>query len=365
MSESRRHILIIDDDLAFCRLVSRNLERAAYAVEAAHDCKTGMRRLSEAAFDLVILDHHLPDKDGIEALVELKAMEKSPPVIYLTGSDDSRVAVSALKAGASDYVTKDVHGDFLVLLNAAIGSALMAAYLQRAKEAAEAAIVEARDRYKALADERALLLKEVNHRVGNSLQLIASLLHLQTRATEKDEVKDALSEAHRRVMAVAQVHRRLYTSDSVQSVSLRDYLQALTHDIQGASGNEHAGISISLDADDVSVEPDRAVALGIMVTELVLNAMKHAYPSGDGPVRIALRQREDGAVELSVSDDGVGLDASPSPTARPAAPSSGLGKTIIRAMAQKLSSEVTYDRAASGTRAVLIFSPAAQHPAAA
>ncbi len=343
-------VLIIDDDATFCRLAAKSLERAGYIVEFAHDCQSGIARAAAGRFDLIILDHHLPDRDGIGTLIELRTLQGVPPVIYLTGTEDSRVAVAALKAGAADYVTKDVNGDFLILLNAAIGGALMAAYLQRAKEAAEAAIIDARDRYKALAEERAMLLKEMNHRVGNSLQLIASLLHLQTRATEKAEIKDALSEAHRRVMAVAQVHRRLYTSDNVQSVSLGDYLRSLVDDIQSASGDKRADIAVSINADDVSIEPDKAVAIGIVVTELVLNATKHAYPDGKGPVRIALRNGDGNKCELSVADDGVGIDRSKAPTT-----SSGLGKTIIKAMAQKLSSEVVYDRSSGGTRATLQF----------
>ncbi|MDZ4791927.1 MAG: response regulator [Hyphomicrobiales bacterium] len=355
LAKSRsQKVLLIDDDVAFCRLASKSLERSGYVVETAYDCRSGIARVSDTQFDLIILDHHLPDNDGIGALMELRALQGVPPVIYLTGTEDSRVAVAALKAGAADYVTKDVHGDFLLLLNAAIGAALMAAYLQQAKEAAEAAIIDARDRYKALAEERAMLLKEMNHRVGNSLQLIASLLHLQTRATEKEEIKDALSEAHRRVMAVAQVHLRLYTSDNVQSISLGDYLRSLVHDIHGASGDEHADIAVSLHADEVSIEPDKAVAIGIVVTELVLNAIKHAYPDRKGPVRIELRNGADDKTELSVSDDGVGVD---SPRASSAASSSGLGKTIVKAMAQKLSSEVIYNRAGGGTRATLLFIP--------
>jgi two-component sensor histidine kinase len=138
----------------------------------------------------------------------------------------------------------------------------------------------------------------------------------------------------------------------VQSVSLDEYLKSLVKDIHGASGDENAGIAVSLKTEEVAAEPDKAVALGIMVTELVLNAIKHAYPDRKGPVRIELRRMQDGGTELSVADEGVGIDHQ-----KTNGQSSGLGQTIIRAMAQKLASEVVYDRSARGTRATMVFLP--------
>ena len=96
-------------------------------------------------------------------LGELQSGNGAAPVIYLTGSQDSRVAVAALKAGAADYVVKDVHGDFLILLEKAVTNAMFATAIKRDKERAEAEVRIARDEFKALADERALLLREVNH----------------------------------------------------------------------------------------------------------------------------------------------------------------------------------------------------------
>ena len=127
---------------------------------------------------------------------------------------------------------------------------MLAAAIKRGKEKAEAEILAARDEYKALADERDLLLREVNHRVSNSLQLIASLLHFQGDMSGNPDVKAALNEANGRVLAVARVHRSLYTSLDVRWISLADYLSTLIHDLKdltSAGNSEESTIAFSSD----------------------------------------------------------------------------------------------------------------------
>lgn len=349
-------VLYIEDDEALPRLVQRSLERRGEcAVEVARDAQSGLRRLEAGGIDVVALDHYLPDQDGLTALAAIRAMRDPPPVVYVTATQDSRVAVAALKAGAVDYVAKDVSGEFLSLLRAAIDQAVEGARLRRAKEAAEAELLASRDRFEALAAERALLLREVNHRVGNSLQIIAALLHLQGSSAVNPEVKGALEAANKRVLAVAQVHRRLYTSDDVQCVALDQYLEALAEDLRRSS--EDGGVDrLLLDADPVEVDPDRAVAVGIIVTELVLNALKHAYPGGSGPVRVSLRAEDTSRAVLSVEDDGVGRDGPPPNSAEePGKRPRGMGQAIVRAMAKKLEAEWGYHPRDRGTRVTVAF----------
>lgn len=200
----------------------------------------------------------------------------------------------------------------------------------------------------ALATERAVLLREVNHRVGNSLQLIASMLQLQSGTAVSGETKTALLSAMSRVLAVAEVHKRLYTSEDVQSVSLDQYLTVLVGDLQRSSGAE--GLSqLTIQAEPLALHPDRAVAIGVIANEFVLNALKYAYPNSTGPTRIGLARVNGRHAVLSVEDDGIGIR----PNALPS--STGLGQRIVDAMAHKLGAEVSQPTASTGTKVVISF----------
>jgi two-component sensor histidine kinase len=349
-------LLYIDDDEALARLVDRGLTRLGFNVVHAASGSDGLDRLEQGDIDVIALDQYMPGLDGLETLERILAIANAPPVVFVTASQDSGVAVTALKAGAADYLVKDLQGDFIPLLQVAVNGALRQARIQKARDAAEAEVHASRDRYAALAAEREVLLREVNHRVGNSLQIIASLLHLQANSATQDDVKAALTNAMGRVAAVAQVHRRLYTSHDLKNVLLNQYLDALLEDLRrSAEGNRMS--RLTLKADPVEIDPDRAVAIGIIVNELVMNAVKYAYPDGAGPIHVELGAQGDDLV-LSIADDGVGLNVKTDPR------STGMGQRIVTAMASKLEASVERDPAHVGTRIVLRFRRIDQQAAA-
>jgi two-component sensor histidine kinase len=337
-------LLFIDDDPGLGRLVQKRLAAHSISVQHVSSGAEGLARLAAGGIDAVALDQNMPGVDGLQTLSRILKTPDPPPVVFVTAAEDSRIAVAALKAGAADYVSKDIQGDFIPLLRAAVESALETARLRRAKEAAETEVRVARDRFEALAAERAVLLREVNHRVGNSLQMIASILHMQSSHDPSDDVKYALTQATRRVIAVAQVHRRLYTSEDVQKVAVDQYLESLVEDLRKSAESPQAQITLS--AEPAQTEPDRAVAVGIIVNELVTNALKYAYPSGQGPIRVDLKAKGADAV-ISVEDEGIGYTDSKS--------SGGLGQRIVKAMADKLGADIRHDTSQSGTKIQITF----------
>jgi two-component sensor histidine kinase len=340
-------LLYIDDDDALARLVQRGLTRNGFNVEHAATGEAGLARIAQGGIDVIGLDQYMPGLDGLETLERIQAIPNAPPVVFVTASQDSKIAVTALKAGAADYLVKDTLGEYVPLLQVAAEGAIRQAMVQKAREEAEAEVHASRDRYAALAAEREVLLREVNHRVGNSLQIIASLLHLQANSTTEDAVKAALTNAMGRVAAVAQVHRRLYTSHDLKSVLLNQYLEALLEDLRrSAEGNRMS--RLDLKAVPIEIDPDRAVAIGIIVNELVMNAVKYAYPDGPGPIHVELGTEGDD-IRVSITDDGVGLNAKADPR------STGMGQRIVSAMAQKLDARAERDPTHDGTRIVLRF----------
>jgi len=340
-------LLYIDDDEALARLVDRGLTRRGFHVVHAPSGAEGLARLKQGDIDVVALDQYMPDLDGLETLARIMAVPGAPPVVFVTASQDSTIAVTALKAGAADYLVKDIHGAFIPLLQVAAEGALRQSRLQKARDEAEAEVLASRDRFAALAAEREMLLREVNHRVGNSLQIIASLLHLQASSSTQEDVKAALTNAMGRVAAVAQVHRRLYTSHDLKSVLLNQYLDALLDDLRrSAEGNRMS--RLTLKAVQVEIDPDRAVAIGIIVNELVMNAVKYAYPDQAGPIHVEVGADGD-ELTLSIADNGVGQSAKSDPR------STGMGQRIVSAMATKLEASVERDPNHDGTKIVLRF----------
>ncbi len=333
-------VLYIDDDAGIRRLAARALERRGYRMTVAETGAEGVVKAAAERFDLIAVDHYMPGMDGLETLEALRRLPDPPPVVYVTGSEEGRIAVAALKAGASDYVVKTVGEDFFDLLAASFAQVRARALLEQEKASAEADLRASNARLEAL-------LGEVNHRVANSLQLVSAMVRLQATALTDPSAREALEDTQRRIQAIAQVHRRLYTSNDVESVDMQEYLGALVDELAETWSTDALPRALSLAAEPIRLPTDRAVSLGVIVTELVTNACKYAYPTGGGEVRVALRRIDDDIFLLAVEDDGCGIpeDAVPRGT--------GLGTKLIRAMAQSLQTIVEYDPTHTGVRATL------------
>jgi two-component sensor histidine kinase len=335
-------ILYIDDDPALVRLAEKQLGRRGYEIIHAEDAESGRARLEEGGIDAVILDHYLRAGTGLDFMIAIRERFENIPVVYVTGSSEARVAVEALKAGAADYVIKTVGEEFMPLLANALGQALENAALKRAKEQG--------DREIRLAKERAeVLLSEVNHRVGNSLALAAALIRLQMSSTADDEVKAALSETQARITAIAGIHRRLYTSDDVRHVDMGAYLSTLLSELSASMQGQGTNVRLAPRVEPLSIPTDRAVSLGMIVTELVTNAFKYAYGENGGEVRVEFARIDGDTALLSVEDDGIGWRG------EGPARGTGLGSKIISAMATSLGAALEYAARERGTRAEMRF----------
>jgi two-component sensor histidine kinase/CHASE3 domain sensor protein len=199
-------------------------------------------------------------------------------------------------------------------------------------------------------DRAEVLLSEVNHRVANSLALVSSLVNLQSKAVGDRASKDALAETQDRIFAISLVHRRLYGSSDVRSVDLDAYLTGLLDHLRTSMRSQVHGVSLSYNIEPIDLETDTSINLGVVVTELVTNAFKYAYPDGVGEIRVRLSKLPGEQAELVVEDDGVGkADGAP-------AKGTGVGSRIINAMCISLGAKIDYRNLQPGTAAHLVFS---------
>ncbi|MBX3280783.1 MAG: CHASE3 domain-containing protein [Acidobacteria bacterium] len=213
-------------------------------------------------------------------------------------------------------------------------------------ESLERRVEERTSALKSALERTELLLKEVNHRIANSLALVASLVRMQGSTNKDEAVKAALGETQARISAIASVHKRLYESGEVGFVELDAYLSGLLDSLAASMRADGRDGLLTYELQPVRMTTDASINLGIVVTELVTNAYKYAYPDGGGDIRVGMHRFADDQVEIVVEDDGVGRgSATPRGT--------GLGTRIVKAMATSLGSEVQYLDRKRGTAARL------------
>lgn len=205
-----------------------------------------------------------------------------------------------------------------------------------------------------LLTQKDLLLKEMTHRVNNSLSIIASILLLKAATVQSDETRQHLREAHERVIAIATVQEQLQPSAYGEHIEAGPYLTGLCNSLAASMIPGGQPVLLQVDAASGAVTSEHAVSMGLIVTELVINALKHAFRDGrEG--RIVVRfESSDTSWRVSVSDNGVGITASlTEPPAK-----SGLGTSIIEALTRQLNGRVTTSDASPGTTVSMIFSRA-------
>jgi len=190
--------------------------------------------------------------------------------------------------------------------------------------------------------EKAILLQEAQHRIANSLQIIASILMQSARKVQSDETRGYLRDAHGRLMSIAAVQQQLAIS-SLGEVELRPYFTQLCKSLGASMIYDQKVLSIEVDVDDSSIDADISMSLGLIVTELVINALKHAFPENhEGRIGVAYQSNGPNWT-LSVTDNGIGMPADMEDA------KAGLGTNIIEALAKRLDAEIQITSANPGT----------------
>lgn len=195
-----------------------------------------------------------------------------------------------------------------------------------------------------LSEQKDMLLSEMSHRVANSLQIIASILLLKARSVQSEETRGHLEDAHRRVMSVASLQQHLKATGMGEEIEVGAYLTKLCEALSGSMVREKRPIELSVVAGPGTVKSEQAVSIGLIVTELVINALKYAFPGDmtEGRVVVGYEVKGKNWI-LSVSDNGGGMQENSDQK------STGLGTTLVKALAQQLEAKVDVKTGDNGT----------------
>jgi len=195
-----------------------------------------------------------------------------------------------------------------------------------------------------LLKQKEILLEEMQHRIVNSLQIIASILMLKARAVDSPETRQHLQDAHRRVMSIAAVQKHLHSSSRVDMIEIGPYLEKLCGSLADSMISESSSATIDVQADSGTVLSGDAISLGLIVTELVINALKYAFPDQNKQATVRVRYEVQGRDwKLSVSDNGVGRPENMTSPVK-----GGLGTSLVKALAQQLDAKVEIESGPAG-----------------
>lgn len=195
-------------------------------------------------------------------------------------------------------------------------------------------------------EAKTLLLHEVDHRVKNNLTMIGSLIRLQSRTIDDPEITEKLDSMLQRVDALAAVHRRLYQSEDVTLFDLGAFTENLARDVVGSSGRDD--IAVKMEVEPLDVPASLASPLGLIINELLTNALKHAFRKGPGTLTVRVHSSGDLA-EIEIEDDGPGIDGD--------APVTGLGRNLINRLSRQARTRVNWHDMQPGTRVVISIAP--------
>jgi len=207
--------------------------------------------------------------------------------------------------------------------------------IQKANEQLQAEIFERKNmenQIRSSLEEKEVLLQEIHHRVKNNMTVIHSLLYMQATKVKDEHYRVLLSESMNRIKTMALIHERLYQSENLNEINFNDYLRDIVKNITSSHWIESGKVAVEMDIQDASLGVDDAIPCGLIVNELVTNALEHAFPEGrDGKIRLTLQIKDQDEVELTVADNGIGM-----PEDLDSRKADSLGLTLVDSLVRQL-----------------------------
>lgn len=345
-SAAKKHLDVDFDNITVLQTIKKNSLLAAFydKVENYKNASIYYKR-NERIKDSLAKKQSALIKQQLVTIVANEDLENSQRLI------DEQKRINELARSEMKAKDERINLVFISLIFTLLGFAgLVYAYLKSIKN--QRLIAEQKHIIENSLVEKDSLLKEIHHRVKNNLQMVSSLLSLQTKNTRSKAAIEALEEGKSRVKAMALIHQKLYQNDDLSVIEMQGYIESLINSVQSVYKKGGHNISITIDAEGTELDIDRAIPFGLILNELVSNSFKYAFPENDddGKIYIHLRKNGDQGY-FEYTDNGIGLPEDTDERAH-----SSMGIRLINRLVNQLQSKLNVDRQVEGVRFWFNFS---------
>lgn len=293
-------ILILEDVEYDAELTEYEMRReginfSSLRVETKNDFINGLEDFKP---DIILADHSLPNFDGVTALEITEERYPQIPFIFVSGKIGDEFAVEMLKKGAKDYVFKSNLTKLAPAIKRALSERNELLELKKSKKELQEAL-----------KEKEMLIKEVHHRVKNNLMIISGLLELQSHYINDKKDFDFFVESKKRADSMALIHERLYQSTELKKINFKDYIDSLATDLFNTYAIDPDEIELIVNAENILLDINMAIPLGLIINELLTNSLKYAFPENEtinGVISVEF-SKNDNKLILIIKDNGIGF----------------------------------------------------------
>jgi len=340
-------VLFVDDNETIRQLYRRILEKHVNNLYIAKNGHHGLELYQKHKPDLVITDMVMPVMNGLEMVKEIKKIAPDAKFVVMSAYSEKDSFVESIHLGIVGYLMKPVEAKKLLsLIDEFAGITLMKWELERKEKKRR----EAEEFLKKSLAEKEILLREVHHRVKNNMQIISSILRMQSRNIDDPKLKDVLQESQNRIHSMALIHENLYNNKSLANINFASYIKSLTNNIARTYISHQANVIFDYQIDEAYLPMDIAIPCGLIINELISNSFKYAFrDKSKGIISIHFQNIKDDEYKLTVSDNGVGIPAGLDITK-----TKSLGMKILHKLVQQIEGDLKSDFS-NGTKFTIIF----------